>query len=471
VTLSRREFVAASSAAAAALAGCDGVYLSAARHLSGGTPESFARPDGATVDPDFFFLQRATFGPAPGDLDRIRSMGRASWLEEQLHPERVDDAPCALLVRRFESLHHRPGDLLEFKRRLAEEELSRAAFLRAVHSRRQLFEVLVEFWSDHLNIFHGKGNCAWFKTADDRDVVRAHALGRFRDLIRASALSPAMLVYLDGHSNHKERPNENYARELLELHTLGVHGGYTQKDVMEVSRCLTGWTVTEGWRKGRVIFDRSRHDDGVKTVLGQTIPAGGGEGDLDRVLDIVTRHPSTARYVATKLCRRLVSDDPPAALVERVAARFTATDGDLRETARETLSDLRPGPLKFKRPFRFLVSALRGLSVSTLGKRGVLAYLERMGQAPFQYPTPDGYPDETGPWLGTLLWRWNFALNLVSHRVPDARPELKLDDPFGLFPHLVGRRPTEPESRAIGSLSGNRERTALILASPAFQWY
>jgi uncharacterized protein (DUF1800 family) len=463
----RRAFLG--GAAAATLAGCDSVYTSLSRKLTGGVPETWARPDGAAIDPDVLLLQRTSFGPAPGDLDRLRARGREAWIEEQLHPERIGDAPCELLARRFESLHLQAGNLYEFRREVCEDELARATFLRAVHSRRQLYEVLVHFWTDHLNVFQGKGDCAWLKTAEDRDVARRHALGKFRDLVRASALSPAMLVYLDGRENRQGKPNENYARELLELHTLGVHGGYTQEDVMETARALTGWDL-EG-RRGKVVFVPERHDDGEKRILGTTLPAGGGPSDLERVLDLVCRHPSTATHVATKLCRYFVADDPPAEQVRRVASRFTATDGDLRETVRETLGGLEHARPRFKRPFRFVVSALRGLASPTQGKRDVRRYLERMGQAPFQYPTPDGYPDEPEPWHGTMLWRWNFALSMAKGKVEDARAGIPLAEPEALFAHLVGRRPGDGERAALGRAGSPEEKLAMILAGPSFQWY
>jgi uncharacterized protein (DUF1800 family) len=329
----------------------------------------------------------------------------------------------------------------------------------------------VEFWTDHLNVFQGKGDCAWFKTAEDRDVVRRHALGRFRDLLRASALSPAMLVYLDGRRNHKDRPNENYARELLELHTLGVRGGYTQRDVMECARALTGWDVREKRGRGQVFFDPARHDDGEKILLGVRIPAGGGEGDLDRVLDIACAHPSTARHVAGKLCRRFVADEPPAERVERVAGVFARSGGDLRATVREVLGGLGSARPRFKRPFRFVVSALRGLACATQGRREVRRYLERMGQASFQHPTPDGYADEAGPWLGGMLWRWTFALELARGRLQDAVPGIAPETAEAAFAHLVGRRPTAAERSALASAGDGKASLALVLASPAFQWY
>ncbi len=469
MSLSRRTFVA--GAAAATLGGCDSIYTSVSRKLAGGIPEKFARPEGAATDPDFLLLQRTSFGPAPGDLDRLRAMGRDAYIDRQLRPEKIDDAPCTLLVRRFESLHLSAGNLFEFRREVLEDELGRATLLRAVHSRRQLFEVLVHFWTDHLNVFQGKGDCAWLKTAEDRDVIRLHALGKFRDLVRASALSPAMLVYLDGRQNHKGRPNENYARELLELHTLGVRGGYTQKDVMETARALTGWDVKEKWGRGAVVFVPERHDDGEKLVLGTKIPAGGGKEDLERVLDLVCRHPSTAAHVAAKLCRRFVRDDPSPELVRRVATKFSETGGDLRETVRETLRGLDSAAPRFKRPFRFVASALRGLAASTQAKRDVRKYLERMGQSPFQYPTPDGYPDEPEPWHGTMLWRWNFALGMAKGRIEDAKAGLPLAGPEAHFAHLVGRRPDEREREALSQAGGPEESLAMVLAGPAFQWY
>jgi uncharacterized protein (DUF1800 family) len=473
VSVSRRVFLAGTAAAAAGLTACDGVYSNLSRRLAGGVPATFARPDGDATDPDFRLLQRTSFGPAPGDLDRVRAAGRQAWIEEQLHPERIDDLPCDLLVRRFESLGMTPGDMHEFKRSTAEDEIARATMIRAVHSRRQLFEVMTDFWSDHLNIFHGKDECILYKTPDDRDVVRAHVFGKFRDLIRSSALSPAMLVYLDGRTNRKGKPNENYARELLELHTLGVHGGYTQKDVMETARALTGWDVRHKgqWMKGKVEFHPDRHDNGEKTILGTTLPADGGAEDLDRVVDLVTGHPSTAKHLATKLCRRLIADDPPAALVDRVAARFSATGGDLRETTREALGGLDQAQPRLKRPFRFVVSALRGLAASTQGKHAVREPLRRMGQAPFQYPTPDGYPDDPEPWLGTMIWRWRFALELSQGRVGDATVGIPVTDVPALFAHLVGRRPDPKERAALEGAADPKEALALVLAGPAFQWY
>jgi uncharacterized protein (DUF1800 family) len=305
-----------------------------------------------------------------------------------------------------------------------------------------------------------------------------------------------MLVYLDGKENKKagpdDVPNENYARELLELHTLGVHGGYTQKDVYEVARCLTGWRLRTKWRRGTVFFEPTLHDDGTKSILGHLIPSGLGERDLERVVDIVADHPSTARFIATKLVRRFVADQPPQLLVERVAAVFAETGGDIKSLVRTILkSDEFNGArgAKFKRPFHFVVSALRALGADTHAHAPLIEYLTRMGQGLFQHPTPDGYPDEAEPWLGGLLWRWNFAFALASNDVPSATVSLDLlahaiagdgarPAPSRLLAYFIGRSGSPAEIQALEdyvSSQGSTEDTqpaslaGLILASPAFQ--
>ncbi len=501
MTLSRRALLQAAALAGGAmsLAGCERVISSITRNQGQGIPATIGVADGKDIDPLFHLLSRAAYGPWPGDIDRVRRVGADAWIEEQLFPERLDDTLCDLRARRFETLQHDPGTCYEYKKPVLREEITRHTVLRAVYSRRQLFEVMVGFWSDHLNINIEKGDCIYLKPADDRLVIRAHALGNFKEMIRASATSPAMLVYLDGKENKKAGPhsipNENYARELLELHTLGVHGGYTQRDVSEVARCLTGWRLRTGWAKGTVYFDQTLHDDGEKNVLGQVIPAGGGTSDLDRVVDIVFRHPATARHIATKLVRRFVSEDPPASLVDRVALVFTETQGEIKPLVRTILTSdefKAARGVKFKQPFRYLVSCLRVVGADTHAHQSLIEYLMRMGQGPFQFPTPDGYPDKTAPWLGTLLWRWNFAFALASNQIPSA--QVSLDQlaqaiggatgkdlrPARLLPHFIGRAGTATEigalddyviSQGLGSDNRRAELVGLMLASPAFQRY
>lgn len=479
----RRRFLqSAGSVALLATAGCE---LPQALGVVG--PAKAARgpltaPDGDEVDEIAHVLGRLSHGPRPGDYHRVREMGVDAYIEEQLHPESIDDAWCDYRVRRFESLRQPVGELFEYQEHLLLKELSEATVVRAVYSERQLYEVMAGFWTDHFNIDSSKGDCPWLKTADDREVIRRHALGRFSDLLRASALSPAMLWYLDGRSNRRsspdEQPNENYARELLELHTLGVHGGYTQADIMELARCLTGWHVRteELFKKGKVEFKPDAHDQGEKAVLGEVIPAGLGEADLDRVLAIVTRHPATANYVAEKLCRKFIADTPPPAAVRAVADTFQTTEGGIRATlktlfAHEEFRAARGA--KMKRPLHYLASALRVSDADSSVGEPVMEYLLRMGHAPFQYPTPDGYPDEAGPWMGTLLWRWHFAKALDENRLGGTqvnwaalREAAGGDEVF--MRHVLGRRPRPDEARSYLACNNS---PAVLLASPAFQRY
>lgn len=497
---SRRKWMKTSAVIGASLpfAGCERLISRASKELGQTIPDHISIANAAEIDPAFHLLSRTSYGIWPGDLDRAQSISVEAWIEQQLAPDQIDDTLCDLRARRFETLHHDPGTCYEYKKPVLREEITRHTLLRAVYSQRQLFEVMVGFWTDHLNINLEKGDCIYLKPADDRTVIRRHALGKFQDLIRASAISPAMLVYLDGKENKKatpdDIPNENYARELLELHTLGVHGGYTQTDVYETARCLTGWRLRTKWRKGTVYFDPALHDDGEKTVLGVRIPAGLGEKDLDRLVEIVCHHPSTARFIATKLAQKFVSENPPATLIDRAAKVFSATGGDIKSVLREILhSDEFKSArgTKFKRPFHFIASSLRSTGADTHAHKPLIEYLLRMGQAPFQHPTPDGYPDEAEPWLGTLLWRWNFALTLAANQLPSVQIELlKLFEAIGgktespspakLLPHFIGRAGNEAELNSLNEfassagLSANERKAellGLILASPAFQRY
>lgn len=490
----RRLLRAGAAGGALALAGCDAI-LGRATGLLDPLPEHVALPGGETIDPVFHLLSRAAYGPRPGQVEAVRRLGATEWIDRQLQRDDIDDTACELRLGECE-LAREPGPELasvdpEFIRR----DLVRATLIRAVHAERQLHEVLVGFWTDHFSIDLGKRGCDATKPWDDVTVIREHALGRFRDLLAASALSPAMLIYLDGRENKRrtpeERPNENYARELLELHTLGVHGGYTQRDVMEVARCLSGWTLGTGlFDRDQPVFKPEWHDDGEKVVLGETIPAGGGEADLERVLDLVSRHPSTARHVATKLCRKLVSDPPPESLVESAARVFQREDGRIDRVVRHVLTsrtfDESRGA-KVKRPFRFVASLFRTLGGECRAGRTELRYLERMGHAPFDYPTPDGYPEEPEPWMGSLLWRWNFALESATGRLDRSRLDpADVARRCGLSPRtasvadlapLVYGRSATAEERAtidayapVGSAKERRaEGLALLLAGPAFQ--
>jgi len=318
-------------------------------------------------------------------------------------------------------------------------ELQRAALLRAVYSERQLFEMMVNFWENHFSTFANKDADRFLLTEFDRDTIRPFALGNFRDLLRATARSPAMLYYLDNWLSSLQRQypatngkpartvggvNENYARELMELHTLGVDGGYTQNDVQEVARCFTGWTIRKPNEVGLFFFNPRTHDNGEKIVLGHKIPAGGGISDGDKVLDILAGHPSTANFIATKLARRFVSDDPPRSVINRAAATFLKTNGSIRETLRAIITSpefFSAGVYraKMRTPFEYVVAALRAVDAETDADPSVLGWIARMGQPIFGRVTPDGYPDRAEQWLGTgsMLERLNFAVALSSNKL------------------------------------------------------
>ncbi|MGI8468816.1 MAG: DUF1800 domain-containing protein [Pyrinomonadaceae bacterium] len=318
-------------------------------------------------------------------------------------------------------------------------DLQRAAVLRATYSERQLNEVMVDFWENHFSIYAQKDADRWLLTQFDREAIRPFALGRFRDLLGATAHSPAMLFYLDNWTSSvvrkypatKDKPersvggiNENYARELMELHTLGVNGGYTQKDVQEVARCLTGWTVRKPNQEGTFIFNPQAHDNGEKIVLGQKIAAGGGIADVEKVLDILAAHPSTAKFIATKLARRFLGDNPPPAVINQAAQVFLKTDGSIRETVRSIITSpafLSPTAYqtKVKSPFEFVVSSLRILGAETDANSPLLNWIAKMGEPLFGHITPEGYPDQSDEWLssGGLLVRFNFANALATNRI------------------------------------------------------
>jgi uncharacterized protein (DUF1800 family) len=465
-------------------------------------------------------LNRAGFGPRPGDVARVRGMGLQNYLELQLHPSRIEDSAAESKLSGFKTLTMSSFELIEQypprrksanteKKTLAEEqkdqgdvpaerprtmvlngpgriiaELAQAKLLRAVYSERQLHEVMVDFWSNHFNVFAAKGANKWLITAYDRDVIRPHALGKFKDLLEATAKSPAMLFYLDNwmsadpnasldlsrlrelrsnrnrfqprrrlgvsrdlensdpkmnsdseaprRQNRKLGLNENYARELMELHTLGVDGGYTQQDIIEVARCLTGWTISRPRQDGEFKFARMLHDDGGKTVLGHKIEAGGGIRDGERVLEILARHPSTSRFIASKLARRFVSDEPVAALVERVADVFRKTDGDIKEMLQAIFDSPEFNSptvhrAKVKTPFELVASSIRALGGDTQGGLPLMRAVAQMGEPLYLCQPPTGYPDVAEAWVstGALVNRLNFGLALAANRLAGTRVNLE----------------------------------------------
>ncbi len=500
--MNRRSFLKLGgiTAAAAGLSACAPVGAEVARQ---DVPEALSTPlapDTYEVDTVVRFLHRAGYGPRPGDVDRARALGLAALLEEQLDPASIEDAAAELIVAGLSTYHMDPTQVIEYEPQDVIPELYLATVSRALYSKRQLYEAMVEFWSDHFHIYLRKNRfTSLLKPYDDRTVIREHALGNFRDLLGASAASPCMLIYLDNNQNTAEAPNENYARELMELHTVGVDGGYTEEDVRELSRVLTGWGVRRANRIGRgtARFNPDAHDDGEKVVMGQVFPAGQGEADITQVLDFLAAHPATAQFIATKLVRRFVADDPPASLVAAVAETFTQTGGDIKSMLRTLfLSDeFATAPPKLKRPYTFVVASMRALNaqIRMRGIRPLGDTLRLMGQVPFMWPTPDGYPDTAGPWSNNVLPRWNFALRLANNNLPGLAANLEdlaalgqvssVDEVLTTFSGLVlGRDLTADERATLKFYTGDGapdnaatrlkliDAVGLMLASPAFQW-
>jgi uncharacterized protein (DUF1800 family) len=554
-------------------------------------------------------LNRLGFGPRPGDVQRVEKIGVDAYIRQQLHPQSIDDAAAEKAIadldtlkmssshlmdeyfadiRRFLQQQAMSGNAEEMKLRYGIDmskyrqqpttqpaanpmvpnledlahrdalrcvgELQQAKLVRAAVSERQLNEVLVDFWSNHFNIDIRKNACRALKVADDRDAIRPHVWGKFRDLLGASAHSPAMLQYLDNNENsvtrergkvenlviamyvqyklgmsaaglvpEKEGPNENYGREILELHTLGVDGGYTQKDVQEVARCFSGWS-NDG--SGRFEFQKNRHDDGQKIVLGQVIAAGGGIKDGEQVLDILASRPSTAKFISRELCQRFVADDPPAELVDRVADVFRNTDGDLRQVVEAIVTSpefFSPKAYrsKIKSPFEFAVSAVRATDgkfsdewlkimkkvrmttegVATLGyggeklsadkQKSLNWHVYEMGEPLFAYAAPTGYPEQSSKWVnpGALIDRLNFALALTQQQVKDVRIDTKelvgkadADQPLALLDQVSqtllhgemsdATRKTLMKNaipQEMGKTADVNKLVALVLGSPDFQ--
>ena len=457
------------------------------------------RPSLAATDADaaqaeaLHVLDRFAFGPAPGDLERVTRLGAGAWVAEQLQPERLalptwladqlatlrtpNQTQRALVqgyrdaqkeAREAKQAETTSPDGEKAKTTAAGErrrEVAQVAYesgeerlLQALSSPRQLQEVLVDFWFNHFNVFQGKGLDRVLVENYEREAIRPHVLGRFRAMLGATAKHPAMLFYLDnwlsvapGFQPRRQQGagksgglNENYARELMELHTLGVDGGYTQQDVTELARILTGWTMVQQLPKRRrvalesplvargdsiFVFDAARHDDGAKTWLGRNIrPDGQLEGEF--ALDVLAKHPSTARHIAFKLARRFVADEPSPALVERLAQRFLATDGDLRAVM-QSLADSPefrdPARAKFKTPYQYVLSAVRATGIVTTNVRPLMAQLAQLGQPLYGCQTPDGWHDTEADWLNpnAITQRVNFATALGSGKLPLQR----IDEP------------------------------------------
>jgi uncharacterized protein (DUF1800 family) len=369
---------------------------------------------------------------------------------QSLTPDKQDDIIAALPPGQRQSLFaaappelRRKIELSAGPAQVVARDLMESKLLRAVYSNRQLDEVLADFWFNHFNVFLDKGADRYLITEYDQSTIRPHVLGKFRDLLEATAKSPAMLFFLDnwqsvganvplprGPNAQRRGLNENYGRELLELHTLGVDGGYTQKDVTEVARCFTGWSINRPQLGGSFLFTPRLHDRGEKTVLGVKIPAGGGMEDGEKVLDILARHPATAHFISKKLAQRFVADNPPPALVERMAQTFLKSDGDIRAVLR-TMIDSKEfwseGAFrsKMKSPLEMVVSAVRASGGTVDFATGLVNQVAQLGEPLYRKQEPTGYSNTGNEWMNSagLMARMNFALQLASNKVPGVMVE------------------------------------------------
>jgi uncharacterized protein (DUF1800 family) len=436
------------------------VFVLAAVHASGASAVSQRTPDAGTTGEAEHALNRLAFGARPGEVDRVAKMGVDQWIDQQLHPERIPDAAVEAKLARYKTLtmsndqiaktfvqpfyearrarkDKAKGDAAEEAQEMRKlipagqrpqrllGELSAQRILRAAESERQLHEVMVDFWMNHFNVFAQKGLDRFYIATYERDTIRPRVWGRFEDLLMATAKSPAMLFYLDNARSRRGAINENYAREIMELHTVGVDGGYTQNDVTELARVFTGWSTN---RAGEFVFRPALHDSGEKTVLGHHFRAGGGIEEGETMIRILARHPSTARFLAAKLCQRLVSDTPPPALVDRIAKRYLATNGDLRETVKAVVTspefrDPRTYRAKVKSPFEYTISAVRAAGATIDDPLPIARELRKIGEPLYAAQPPTGYSDKSEAWSsdGALVARLNFVAALAANKMPGVR--------------------------------------------------
>lgn len=453
----------------------------------------------AASEPDTRFLElvrlagRITYGSNRGWLEIAEGAGYEGFLEWQLDDQAIDDSELeALLASFLPTLSMNAAELADFifeqqNFGLARRDLILATMIRQVFSPRQLFERMVEFWSDHFNVPANSEVGAYFKTLEDRETIRPLAMSTFGDLLQASARSPAMLYYLDNFASTSDGPNENYARELLELHTLGIDGGYSEADIKATARVLTGWSIRQ---PAEFHFNLFTHDWQPKTVLGQTLqPAGEPEGT--QLLKTLADHESTARHIATKLTRRFVADLPSALVVDAVTEAFLDSGGDIRATLRALLMhpEVRSGmALKLKRPNEFAASALRALDAE-LDEPVLVSFFETLtaaGHLPFGWPAPDGYPDHREHWQSTtgFLARFNSASDwteLLSDQSPalvEAAGHERLIDQIKLLAHALkpeGLSPSELRTllrhgRGLTPAERPRRLATWLLTGPAWQW-
>jgi uncharacterized protein (DUF1800 family) len=407
-------------------------------------------------------LNRLSFGPQPGDIERTTNLGVEGYIQQQLNPNNISESQrLKTQLAQLETLDLNALTLLaqiklpragqgqkptpeqrkayRQEMRHVTEQAIQARLLRAMESPRQLQEVMVDFWYNHFNVFANKGVDRLLVGAYEQDAIRPYAFGRFRDLIEATAQHPAMLFYLDNWQNTAPNTtlnsrgktqglNENYARELMELHTLGVDGGYTQQDVVALAKILTGWTFRRSAQPGvgqsGFYFDAKRHNYGDKVFLGHTIK-GSGIAEGKQAFDILAKSPATARQISFQLAQYFVADRPPKPLVDRLSQKYLSTDGSIREVLNTLFHspefwDSRNYNAKFKTPYQYALSAVRATGTEVTNFRPVLGFLQQAGMPLYGCLTPDGYKNTEAAWLNpdAITRRISFATALASGGLP-----------------------------------------------------
>jgi uncharacterized protein (DUF1800 family) len=442
----------------------------------------------------------------PGELETVRSGNgeKKRELLASLPRDRIEDMLIAMNPKqRLQLFGPAPSPirreifLLNSPQQVVAYDLLDSKMLRAVESTRQLAEELDDFWFNHFNVFYEKGADRFLLPQYEREAIRPHVLGQFRDLLEATAKSPAMLFFLDNYesvradldANNKNRKvkrglNENYARELMELHTLGVNGGYTQKDLTEVARCFTGWTIKEPRRDGGFLYDDRLHDKGEKMVLGHVIAAGGGIEDGEQVLDILAAHPSTAHFISKELAQRFVADNPPEALVNRMAQTFLSTNGSIREVMKTMLNSKEfwsqaAYRAKVKSPFEMVASSARALNANVIDGWALANQVGTLGEPLYRKLEPTGYSNLSSEWVNSaaLLGRMNFALQLAQNHVESVKVDLSRfgDDPSEVAKILMFRAMSPQTREAIDKALEDKKQknpamvAALVIGSPDFQ--
>jgi uncharacterized protein (DUF1800 family) len=446
---------------------------------------AFAEWDTATTSR---LVRRVTLGVTPAEVAKATQLGWQGYLNYQLNYQRInDDAVEATIAAKWPLMSQTSDQLFNADAGQVQTQLRESTLYRAAFSQRQLYQRMVEFWTDHFNQDIDK--VGYLYVADLRDVIRKNALGYFPTLLRASAHSPSMMLYLDQTASRKGAPNQNYAREIMELHTLGVDGGYTQDDVAELSRVLTGWSFQA---PGTFVFNAGSHDTGNKTVMGQTITGitgANGINEGEAMLNFLVSHPNTARFIATKMLKWLLDPNPTEEQISTVASAYKATGGDIKAMIRVILNDtwLPAAPMKLKRPFHFVASALRSTNPAIVSITPVNNQLVNLGQQLFSWDTPDGFPDKMEYWAGNIVPRWSFGTTMSTQNStttvqvdtapyragsPAAAVDL-LDQNFfgGEMPLVTRNGLLAYAGTATLTDAKARELIALAISANAFQWY